>query len=400
MKQLSFILFTTFLTFMGFSIIIPVVPFLVQQHIGENQHGVVALYVGFLISVYALCQFFGAPVLGALSDRFGRRPILLVSLLGSIIGYLLFALGGSIWILFLGRIIDGLTGGNISTLYAYMADITEPKDRGKYFGWLGAAGGVGFMIGPAIGGVIAHFSLVAPLYFAAAITLANMVWGYVILPESLRHEHKISKLNWEHMNPFNQFKTIIGIKVLRRLFISGAIFFLALSMLQGNASVFFKDVFSWDVTHIGWILFLVGLIDIVSMGFLVPKLLPLWGDEKVAIVGLVLCAVGFMMEGSTSVLPIPFLLYVSVIMVTLGDGFFEPSFAGLISNVVSPSMQGRIHGTNQGMQSLTRIAGPLLAAWLYQYAYGLPFVSESILVILCLVLLVISVPQKVKETYA
>ena len=159
-RSLTFIVVTMFLNFLGFSIIIPILPFLVEQYAPNIKD--IALNVGLIMAAYAFCQFIAAPGLGALSDKFGRRPILLVSLFGSIIGYLVMAIGGALWVLFLGRIIDGLTGGNISTVFAYIADITKPQERGKYYGLLGAAGGFGFMIGPAVGGLTAHFSLATP----------------------------------------------------------------------------------------------------------------------------------------------------------------------------------------------------------------------------------------------
>ena len=196
-QKLLFIVITMFLNFLGFSIVIPILPFMVGKF--TNISSQIALNVGLIMSAYAFCQFFAAPILGSFSDRFGRRPILLISLLGSIVGYLVMAIGGSIWIIFLGRIIDGLTGGNISTIYAYLADITEPKDRGKYYGIIGAAGGFGFMFGPAIGGFVGNFNLTAPLYLAALITLINVIWGYFILPESLHKDHRIIKIDFSHI---------------------------------------------------------------------------------------------------------------------------------------------------------------------------------------------------------
>jgi multidrug resistance protein len=176
-----------FLDFTGHTIIIPVVPFLVGRYVPATS---VALMVGLIISAYALCQFAAAPLLGALSDRFGRRPILLVSLLGSIVGYVIFGLGGALWVLFAGRIIDGLTGGNISTLFAYVADVTEPSKRGRTYGLLGAAGGFGFIVGPVLGGLFGHFSLSAPVFIAALLTSANVAWASFALPESLPREKR------------------------------------------------------------------------------------------------------------------------------------------------------------------------------------------------------------------
>jgi DHA1 family tetracycline resistance protein-like MFS transporter len=386
--KMIFILITMFLNFLGFSIIIPILPFLVSRY--EHNINLVALFVGLLLSAYAFCQFFAAPGLGALSDRFGRRPILLISLLGSVIGYFVLAIGGALWVLFLGRIIDGLTGGNISTIFAYVADITEPKDRGKYYGMLGAAGGFGFMIGPAMGGILAHISLVTPLFVAAVITLINLAWGYFALPESLHKDHKLEKVDLAHLNPFAQFNHIFSLVVLKRLFLSGFIFFLAMNAMYGNASVFLKDVFKFNVTEIGLLLFVVGILDIISQGFLVRKLIPILGELKLSAIGIVFCIIGFASICLTAIFTQPIILFIGVVLLNIGDGLYEPSASGLISNAVGPKMQGRVQGANQGMQSVARVIGPILAAWAYQYWHGLPYAVESVLVIIALLVLLSS----------
>jgi DHA1 family tetracycline resistance protein-like MFS transporter len=390
-RRMSFILFTTFLNFLGFSIIIPIIPFLVQKYVGMNQDKV-ALYVGFLLSSYALCQFLAAPGLGMLSDRFGRRPILLISLLGSVIGYLVMGFGGALWMLFLGRIIDGLTGGNISTIYTYIADITEPKDRGKYYGLLGAAGGVGFMLGPAIGGLTAHINLVAPLFIAATITLVNVIWGYFVLPESLHPDHKLTTINVTHLNPFFQFNHIFSVKVLRVLFLVTFIFFFAFSGLMGVNAVYMKDILSWNATQIGLTLSIVGVIDIFAQGYLVRILLPKFGDSNIAIAGLIITAIGYFIYTLVAIFISPLILYVAIITFVLGDGLFEPSINGLISNSVDRKMQGRVQGANQGIQSLTRIVGPLSGALLYRYHPNLPYFVSTFLIAIAVIVLILSLP--------
>ena len=256
--RLIFILVTMFLNFLGFSIIIPILPFLIQRFVPNP--GQLAIYVGIVFSVYALCQFLAAPALGSLSDLWGRRPILLVSLFGSVVGYLFLALGGTFWMILLGRMIDGLTGGNISTVYAYLADITDPKERSKYYGMIGAAGGFGFMIGPAVGGVLGAIHLVLPLYLAAGITLVNMIWGYFVLPESLKKENRLPKFEISHLNPFGHLFDLFSIEILEKLFITSFIFFFAFNAIYGITSIYTKDTFGWNPTGIGILLFVSGLI--------------------------------------------------------------------------------------------------------------------------------------------
>lgn len=387
--RLVFILVTMFLNFLGFSILFPIIPFLVGKYVSDRNQ--IAFYVGLLLSMYALCQFISAPGFGALSDRFGRKPILLISLFGSVIGYLVLGFAGSLWILFLGRIIDGLTGGNISTIYAYMADITEPRDRGKYFGLLGAAGGVGMIFGPAIGGFFGAIHLSVPLFIAAAVTLLDMFFGFFILPESLTQEHKTSHFDFVHLNPFSQFSHIFEIDILKKLFSLGFIFFLAMNGLYAISSVFLKDVFHWNAAQIGTLLFTIGFVDIVSQGFLINKLLPKMGEAKVAILGLILTSVGFFLAGSTIWATSVVFLYFSYIILNIGDGLFEPAEASLISKAVGPKMQGRVQGANQGMQSIARIIGPFAAAYIYRFSDNFPYLSGGLLVILSLVILIYSV---------
>ena len=383
-KQFAFIFVTTFLNFLGFSIIIPVIPFIVQRY--EPNPNTIALYVGLILSSYAFCQFLAAPALGVLSDRFGRRPILLISLFGSVIGYLLLGFGGSLAILFLGRIIDGLTGGNISTVFAYVADITEPQERGKYFGILGAIGGLGFMLGPAIGGATGAIHLSAPLFIAAAVTALNMLWGFFFLPESLKKEHKLDKTELSHLNPFGQFSHLLSIDSLKILFPMAFLYFLAATMLQGNLSVFTKDILNWGPKDIGFLLFIVGIVDIFSQGFLTAKLMPVLGDKKLMIFGALLNGIGIMLVGLIFSFHSIYYVLAVVILLNIGDGVFQPSLSSLISKSVEPKKQGRVQGASQSIQAMSRVLGPLFAAWLYQYGKSLPYFGSGLIVLIALVI--------------
>jgi MFS transporter, DHA1 family, tetracycline resistance protein len=378
-RTIAFILVTAFLNTMGLMVIIPVLPFLAQRYVSNPND--LATVVGWLTSVYAICQFIAAPALGALSDRYGRRPILLISLFGSAVGYVIFGLGGALWVLFLGRVIDGLTGGNFSTIYAYVADVTEPQDRGKYFGMLGAASGVGFVLGPAIGGLTATFGYQVPLFVAAAITTANIVWGYLYLPESLAKQHRAEKINVLQLNPFGQLRAVFAIPQLQWLLVATFLFSFPFAALTSNLSVFAKDSLRWDAGAVGGLLFVVGVVEIVVQGGLIGRLLPIFGEMKLTIVGLLCQIIGFLLlslvAGLASALP----LFVGSVVFALGDGLVEPSVSGLISRTVGPREQGRVQGGTRAVEALARIFGPVWGGVLYvQLGHASPYWSGAVAV--------------------
>jgi DHA1 family tetracycline resistance protein-like MFS transporter len=384
-RGMAFITVSMFLNSLGFTIILPVIPFLVARYVPAAQVG---LFVGIIIAAYSLCQFVAAPALGALSDRFGRRPILLVSLLGTVVGYVIFGIGGALWILFVGRIIDGLTGGNISTMFSYVADISEPKDRGRLYGRLGAAGGFGFVVGPAVGGIVAQVSLSAPLFLAAGVTLLNVCWGILVLPESLPSTARSRRFDRRHLNPFSALSTVLRTSTLRILFLLAFLFFVAGTSMQATISVFLRDVLAFGPAGVGGVLFMVGIMDIVTQGYLTGRLLPRVGERSLATIGLAINGLGFLLIASVAVVPSVALLVIAVLVFTLGDGLFQPSASSMISNAAGGSIQGRIQGANQGMQSVARVVGPLIGAGLYTVGAGVPYVAGAALIaVACTVLL-------------
>ncbi|SFM01641.1 MFS transporter, DHA1 family, tetracycline resistance protein [Paenibacillus sp. 1_12] len=360
---LIFGLISVFLCGIGFSIITPVVPFLVQPYISNP--GEQAIVVTLLTSVYAVCVFFAAPVFGALSDKYGRRPLLLVSLLGAAIGYLVFGIGGALWVLFVGRIIEGITGGSISTIFAYFADIIPPEQRTKYFGWLSAVVGVGTVIGPTVGGLLAKFGYSVPMYFGAIITLLNVVYGYFFMPESLGKHNRLKEITLIRLNPFTQLANLLSMKNLKWLLVSAFLLWIPNGSLQAVFSQFTMDTFSWKPAIIGLMFSIMGFLDIISQGFIMPKLLKKLNDKQIAIFGMVSEIIGYSLIAASALFSFYPLLIVGMFIFAFGDSIFGPSFNGMLSKSVDSSEQGRIQGGSQSIQALARMIGPIIGGQIY-----------------------------------
>jgi DHA1 family tetracycline resistance protein-like MFS transporter len=365
-------MFTVFLNAMGFTVISPVLPFVVRQYLSDP--GSLGAVVGWLTAIYAICQFIAAPGLGVLSDRFGRRPLTLLCLLGSAVGYLIFGIGGALWVLFLSRIIDGLTGGNFSILTAYLGDVTRPEQRGKLFGQIGGMAGVGFIVGPVIGGLAANLSYSAPLYLAAAILFANTIWGFFAMPESLAHGQRTTHLRLGDLNPLTQLRAIFGIARLRWLLVTGLCYYFPFAMFTTELAVLAVNKLAWTPGDIGLALLLVGCIDIVMQGGLSGKLIPRFGEIRLTIAGLICEAVGYVLVGAVAFVPHPALLLAGIFFFAFGSGLLEPALGALTSMAASSREQGIVQGGNQALRSLTQIAGPLLAGVLYiQFGGAAPY---------------------------
>ncbi|EFS03878.1 MFS transporter [Listeria seeligeri] len=378
-KTLLFGLISVFLSGMGFSIILPVVPFLVAPYVSNSSEQ--ALMVTLLTSVYAFCVFFAAPGLGALSDRFGRRPILLICFIGSALGYFIFGLGGALWVLFLGRIIEGITGGSISTLFAFFADITPQEQRTKYFGWVSAAAGAGGALGPAFGGLIAHFGYAMPFFFGAAITLINFLFGYFYMPESLKEENRLKRIPLMRLNPFSQLLNILTIKNLGRLLIAAFLIWVPNGSLQAVMSQFAIDSFSWKPALIGMMFSIMGIQDILSQAFVMPKLLLKLTDKQIAILGMIAEIIGYALIAASSIFTLAPLLIIGMFVFGFGDSIFGPSFNGMVSKSANASEQGRIQGGSQAIQSLARIIGPIIGGQIYiTLGHAAPAVMGVILI--------------------
>jgi DHA1 family tetracycline resistance protein-like MFS transporter len=320
-------------------------------------------------------------------------------LLGSAIGYLLFGLGGSLWLLFLGRIIDGLTGGNFSVLFAYIADITEPEERGKYFGIIGSFSGVGFIIGPSIGGLLATINYSMPFLVATVIILLSIVWGFFFLPESLKKEHRTEAIHLHDLNPFKQLGNVFTMQNIRWLLLAGFFYALPFSLLLSNMTILLKDSLGWNATQAGLVGSTVGIVDIIVQGILVGKLLTIFGDIKLGIGALILVAISYIMFGSITLLASPILIITATILYAGAGGLVENALRGLTSRLTSARQQGLVGGASQSMQSLAMILGPLLGGILYtQISHATPYWTGALIIVLAIGSILLAVPAQRQQT--
>ncbi|MEP6674771.1 MAG: MFS transporter [Ferruginibacter sp.] len=382
-RNLWIIVGITVLNAIGMTIVFPLFPFLLGLYVPATD---IPFTMSALVSVFAVCTFFAAPIFGALSDRYGRKSILLISLLGSAAGYVLLGAGGALWVLFLGRIIDGLTAGNQSALFAYITDSTEPNERGKWFGYIGGAIGLGFMIGPAIGGVLGAASITLPFFITAGITLVSMFCIAVLLPESLPIEKRTTHLTLKSFNTFYHFKEIFSLKDARSLLVMGVFFYVGLNIWQFNASIFLKDVFLWGPSFIGGIFVLVGICDILSRVIVLPQMLKRWSEQTVGIIGLCGLVLGLGLIFLSAYIHSVLLIIGAVAFIVLGEGLFDPSYNARLSLSVDESKQGLLQGTNQSLQALYHVIVPLGAAAIYTYSHGAVFGIAAVLMVFGLVL--------------
>ncbi len=384
-RSLWIIVGITVLNAIGMTIVLPLFPFLLGEYVpAEN----IAVVMSALFSVFAVCQFFAAPVFGALSDRYGRKSILLISLLGSAIGYVLLGFGGALWVLFLGRIIDGLTAGNQSALFAYITDSTEPQERGKWFGYLGGAIGLGFMIGPALGGALGAKSIALPFFTTAAITLLSMLCIALLLPESLAVEKRSKHLTLQSFNTFSHFGEIFSLNEARRLLVMGGFFYVGLNIWQFNAVLFLKDVYAWGPSLIGGIFVLVGICDIISRVIILPQMLKRFSERTVGVIGLSGLAIGLMLIFISAFIPTAPLFMAAVLFIVLGEGLFDPSYNARLSMSVDETKQGVLQGIGQSLQAVYHVLVPLGAAAVYTYSHGAVFGIATLFMVCGLVLFV------------
>jgi MFS transporter, DHA1 family, tetracycline resistance protein len=358
-RPLAFIFLTVFLDLLGVGILVPVLPFIVAEFRSD------ALTVGLLSLTFAAAQFLASPVLGAWSDRVGRRPVLLLSVLGTGLGYFLFGAAHTLWLLFLARLIDGFTGGNVSTAQAYIADVSPIEDRAKNFGLIGAAFGLGFIIGPALGGILSHWSLRAPAYAAGVLSLVTVTIGYLVLPESLPRERRISTpFRLGDLHPLGHLGEAVRRPGVARIFVAFFAMSFAMAELQSNFAVFTHARFALGPKGNAMLFTLVGVVGILVQGVLLRRIATTDRERSLAVGGLGLMAAGF---AAIAIAPEVVWLFPAIAVLALGSSTAGPMLTAEVSHSVSGAEQGWVLGSMQSVASLTRIAGPVWAGLAFDY---------------------------------
>lgn len=381
----GFIFITMLIDITGWGIIIPVIPKLIKELI-QGDVSEAAKYGGWLTFAYAITQFIFAPIIGNLSDKFGRRPIILISLFAFSLDYILLAFAPTITWLFIGRIIAGLTGASISTASAYIADVSSPENRAKNFGMIGVAFGLGFIIGPVIGGVLGHYGSRVPFYAAAVLCMLNFLYGYFILPESLSKEYR-RPINLKRANPIGAFLNLKKYPTLYGLMISLFLIYVASHAVESNWSYFTMYKLSWDEKMVGISLGVVGVLVSLVQGGLIRWTSKKLGNEKSIYVGMTLYTIGMILFAFASE---SWMMFVFLIPYCLA-GIAGPSLRAIITSHVSPTEQGEIQGTMTSIMSAATIVGPPIMSSLFYYFThkdspfefaGMPFIIGGLLMMI------------------
>lgn len=357
----GFIFITLLIDVTGLGIIIPVFPTLITELIDGNLSEA-SEWGGWLTFAYAIMQFIFAPILGNLSDRYGRRPVLLFSLLGFGLDYIFLAFAPTIWWLFLGRIIAGITGASFTTAAAYIADISPPEKRAQNFGLIGVAFGLGFIIGPVIGGVLGQFGPRVPFIAAAVLSLLNALYGYFVLPESLSKANR-RKFEWKRANPVGSLLHLKKYPAIGGLIISLILIYIAAHAVQTTWSFYNMEKFKWNAAWVGYSLGFVGLMIAIVQGGLIRLVIPRLGQQRSVYAGLLLYTLGLVLFAfATS----GWMMFLFIIPYCMG-GIAGPALQGIISGYVPQNEQGELQGALTSLMSVTTIIGPLLMTYLFAY---------------------------------
>lgn len=400
-KALGFIFITILLDVIGFGIIIPIIPNLISQIAHVDITGA-AKYGSWLLFAYAIFQFICSPLMGSLSDKYGRRPVLLFSLLGLGIDYLFQAFSGSMVLLFIGRIIAGITGASFTTATAYIADVSKPEEKAQNFGLVGAAFGIGFIVGPSIGGLCSSlgeylpivegfdWTVRLPYLVAAFFSIVNFIYGYFVLPESLKPEHR-RDFDWKRANPIGSLMHLRKYPIVSGLVASLFCLNVASHAVQSNWSYYTMYKFHWKIVMVGISLSVVGVLVGLVQGLLIRVTIPKLGEKNSVYIGLSLFALGMLGFAFASE---SYMMFLILIPYCLG-GIGMPALQGIVSNQVPHNEQGELQGALTSLMSVTSIIGPLLMNNLFAYFTskeapfifpGMPFIIGTVLIFFAILL--------------
>jgi DHA1 family tetracycline resistance protein-like MFS transporter len=383
----AFIFVTILLDMLALGLIIPILPKLVESFV-DNDTARAAKIFGLFGTVWALMQFVFSPILGSLSDRFGRRPVVLLSNFGLAFDYVLMALAPSLLWLFVGRVISGITSASVSTSFAYIADITPPDKRAAVFGKIGAAFGAGFVLGPALGGLLGHLDPRLPFWVAAGLSFANALYGLVILPESLPADRR-APFRWKSANPVGGLHLLGGDRLLAGLSWTNFIAQTAHVVLPSTFVLYATYRYGWDTKTVGLTLALVGICAMVVQGAGIGPIVRLLGERRALMLGLISGAIGFLIFGLAPTGP---LFWVGIPVMALW-GVSGAASQALMTQLVAPDQQGQLQGATASVQSVAQLAGPFLFTLTFAYFIGAqapvqlpgaPFLLASLLLVLAL----------------
>jgi DHA1 family tetracycline resistance protein-like MFS transporter len=366
-RPLSIIFLTIFVNLVGFGIIIPLLPFYAQTF------GASPLVIGLLFASFSLSQLVASPILGDLSDRWGRRPVLIFSLLGTVVSFVMLALANSLSMLFAARIVDGLSGGNITTARAYIADITTEDNRAKAFGLLGAAFGLGFIVGPGLGAALSHVSYTAPIWAAAVITVVATALAFFWLPETVHRAQAGGRSPWRALAGLWQRAH------LRVLFTIDFAYWTAFAVYQTTFALFGARRFGFDASHTGYLLSAFGFLGVVVQGAMVGPIVAALGERRTLAIGLLFAALGWGGSAVTHSLPV----FVAMLVPgAIGIGLCNATLSSLVSKSAGPHEQGRVQGAAGGLESLGRTIGPVWGnGSLQRFGEGTAYGSAAIVLV-------------------
>jgi DHA1 family tetracycline resistance protein-like MFS transporter len=374
-KQLSIIFLTIFIDLLGFGIVIPILPSLVVSDLGKPEY-----MVGIVAALAPFMQFLFAPYWGSLSDRKGRRPVILISIVITFVAYITFSFVTSIYILILSRVLAGLGSGNFSAAQAYVADISPAERRAKNMGLIGAAFGLGFIFGPPIGGFLKeHYGIASIGYFTSALCLINFVFAFVSLPESNHHkQHTKQSLKVV----FSQIKLALENKTIRLIFMINGLFIAAFSMMQIASPLLWKQHYGFNDKQVGYIFGFIGLCSVLVQGGLIGLFVKYLGEKRMLLLGSLLMSIGlFTMPIVSAELFIPIEL-LAITIIALSNGLIMPAANAIVSKQAPSNQQGTVLGAMQSLGSLARTIGPLFSGVLYMIWYALPYFTGTLLMLI------------------